>query len=715
MTHGAIAACGCQKILRERHRFTHRHDNSTFGELALPRPHGRTHIAQLCFMRRSAAWPGFQVSRMTDQISTFADPFPKATQEGWMKLVDGVLKGKDFAKTLIGKTYDGIAVQPLYPRAEGAAHAGARAQGGAWGVVQRIDIPEAELANAQALDDLENGATGLDLVLAGSAEARGCGLSAETAATFDKAVAGIYLDLCAIRLSGGRRTRAAAASFAAMADKRGLGLDRINLTVCYDPVGILAARGRLSAPWSMFEDRIADLVFGLSARGHRGVALTADGRTFHEAGASDAQELAAVLASLVQYLRVLEQAGLSLDAARERIGAVLVADADQFGTIAKFRALRQLWVRVEAACKLAPKPLQIHGETAWRSTSKRDPWVNMLRSTIATFAAGVGGADSISVLPFTAALGLPDSFARRVARNTQLVLLEEANLARVVDPSVGAGGIEALTSALAGKAWEIFQSIEAEGGMVAALQSGAVQKQIAQVRIARDKDIASRKAPITGTSEFPNIGEAPVTVMACMPPALSGRTRDAIDILPRKGERFGALVDAARAGATLGDLSPRPIYAPLHAEALPSRRSAEPFERLRDKADAASVRPVVFLAALGSVADFTARATFAKNFFEAGGLAAPIPEPFADTAALLAACKASGARLACLVGTDAAYGEAGPSLIAALKAEGFSVWVAGRMGEHEAALSAAGVSGSIYVGCDVVEALTRAQTIVGIG
>lgn len=652
---------------------------------------------------------------MSDQITHFADQFPKATDESWMKLVEGVLKGKDFAKTLVGRTYDGIAIQPLYPRSEGAAHAGARAQAGAWGVVQRIDIPDAAQANAQALDDLENGATGLDLVLAGSSEARGCGLSAETTAAFDKALDGVYLDLCAIRLTGGRRTRAAAAAFAALAEKRGLGLDKLDLTVCYNPVGILAARGRLSAPWSMFEDRIADLVFGLSGRGHQGVALTGDGRPFHEAGASDAQELAMVLATLVQYLRVLEKAGLSLDAARQRLGAVLVADADQFATIAKFRALRQLWARVEAACKLAPKPLQIHAETAWRSTSKRDPWVNMLRATIAGFSAGVGGADSVTVLPFTAALGLPDAFARRIARNTQLVLIEESNLARVVDPAAGAGGIEALTSGLAAKAWEIFQSIEAEGGMIEALQSGAAQKLVAQVRIARDTDIASRKAPITGTSEFPNIGEAPVSVMACTPPALSGRTRDAIDILPRKGERFGALVDAARSGATLGDLSPRPIYAPVHAEALPSRRVAEPFERLRDKADAAANRPTVFLAAMGTVADFTARATFAKNFFEAGGLVAPIPEPFADDAALIAACKASGAKLACLVGTDATYGEKGVALAASLKAEGMAVWIAGRMGEHEAALGAAGVSGSIYVGCDVVEALTRAQTIVGIG
>ena len=195
--------------------------------------------------------------------------------------------------------------------------------------------------------------------------------------------------------------------------------------------------------------------------------------------------------------------GHGLDAARDALSFLLVADADEFLSVAKFRALRRLWARVEEACGLAPKPIRLHAETAWRMTTRRDPWVNLLRTTVAAFSAGIGGADAVTVLPFTTALGLPDAFARRLARNTQLILLEEANLWRVADPAAGAGGFEALTDALCEKAWALFQEIEREGGIVESLARGSLQARIAAVRAAREKAVATRKEPITGTSEFP--------------------------------------------------------------------------------------------------------------------------------------------------------------------------------------------------------------------
>ena len=196
-----------------------------------------------------------------------------------------------------------------------------------------------------------------------------------------------------------------------------------------------------------------------------------------------------------------------------------MADADEFLTVAKLRALRRLWARVEQACGLEPKPIRLHAETAWRMTTRRDPWVNMLRTTVAAFSAGIGGADAITVLPFTAALGLPDAFARRIARNTQLILLDESNLARVADPAAGAGGFEALTDALCEKAWALFQEIEREGGILESLKGDKLQARIAAVRAQREKAVATRKEPITGTSEFPNIGEADVSVLLCDAPS----------------------------------------------------------------------------------------------------------------------------------------------------------------------------------------------------
>lgn len=214
------------------------------------------------------------------------------------------------------------------------------------------------------------------------------------------------------------------------------------------------------------------MVNGLIKRGFKGPFVLADGRPVHDAGGSEVQELAFTLALALAYLRMLEASGLDLDAARAAISFRLSADADQFLTMAKFRALRLLSARVEQACGLAPKPIFVNAQTAWRMLTQRDPNVNMLRATIATFAAGLGGANAITVLPHTLALGLPDDFARRVARNTQLVLLDESNLAKVSDPAAGAGGIETLTSQLCEAAWTLFQEIEKAGGIFPALEQG---------------------------------------------------------------------------------------------------------------------------------------------------------------------------------------------------------------------------------------------------
>ena len=256
--------------------------------------------------------------------------------------------------------------------------------------------------------------------------------------------------------------------------------------------------------------------------------------------------------------------------------------------------------------------------------TQRDPYVNMLRATMATFSAGLGGANAITVLPHTLALGLPDAFARRVARNTQLVLLEESNLAKVSDPAAGSGGIETLTQQLCEAAWALFQEIEKAGGVFAALEQNLIQRKVAATRAAREANIAKRKEVLTGASEFPNLHEADVAVLDAKPVAL----------------------------APYGE-------AKIKFDALPPMRLAAPFEALRDNSDAmlksTGARPKIFLANLGTPADFTARATFAKSFFETGGIEAVDTEGFADPAALAAAFKASGAALACLCSSDKVY------------------------------------------------------------
>jgi len=606
-----------------------------------------------------------------------AAEFPAATREQWHKLVEGVLKGAPFEKRLVAKTYDGLAVEPLYGRAERAQPVVGRAPGTAWSVVQRVDHPDPGAANAEALHDLENGATGLSLVFQGSIGAYGYGLAAD-AATITRVLDDVYLDAgITLDLDLSPYTKDAAANLAALVKRRGIAPAATNIRFGFDPLGAAAVAGGSPLPWSGIAPIVNAAISDLKAQGFRGPFASADGRVIHNAGGSEAQELAYVLAAAVAYLRTLEAGGIALDDARAMIYFRLVADADQFLTVAKFRALRKLWARVEEACGLAPEPAVITAETAWRTITQRDPYVNMLRATIAVASAGFGGADAVTVLPFTMALGLPDRFARRIARNTQLVLLEESNLARVGDPAAGAGGIEDLTEQLCRAAWTLFQEIERAGGAGAALEQGLIQKNVAATRAERDKAVARRKDALTGTSNFPDLAEAAVAVL-----------------------------DVSRVMAP-------PYPAAIRLEPLVPVRLAEPFERLRDASDRVltwnGARPKIFLANLGKLSDFTARATFAKNFFEAGGIEGVTNDGFASRYEMIAAFKASGAKLVCLCSSDDVYAREAVEAAKALQAAGADhIYLAGRPGEHEAALTAAGVQGFIYVGCDVLATLQSA-------
>ncbi len=443
--------------------------------------------------------------------TTLAAAFPAATEAQWRALVDGVLKGADFEKRLVRRTPDGITVQPLYPPAEAAPQPG-RAAPGRWRVSQRVDHPDPAEANALALTDLDGGADALTLVMAGSPAARGFGLPGPQAIA--AALDGVMLPLIGLRLDAGAVGPDAARALLALAEARGDDLATLDIDLGLDPVAVQAATG--AAPsWP----GLADLLREVEAAGFTGRAFLADARPFHEAGASEALELAAVLSGALATLRALEAGGYDLERARAALAFLLVAESDEFLTVAKVRALRRLWARIEEACGLAPAPIRLHAETAWRSTTRRDPWVNMLRATAAVFSAGLGGADAVTVLPFTAALGLPDAFARRCARNTQHVLLDEANLWRVADPAAGAGGFEVLTDQLCGEAWGLFQAIERDGGIAKSLRSGAMADRLAALRKTRDADLATRRQPITGTSEFPDLHEAPVAVLVPAPAA----------------------------------------------------------------------------------------------------------------------------------------------------------------------------------------------------
>ncbi|MEU0065009.1 methylmalonyl-CoA mutase family protein, partial [Streptomyces albidoflavus] len=406
-----------------------------------------------------------------------------------------------------------------------------------------------------------------------------------------------------------------------------------------------------------------------AADGYPGVrALTVDALPFHEAGGSAAQELGASLATGLAYVRELTAAGLTLAEAFGQIAFRYAAVADQFLTIAKLRAARRVWARVAEVCGVPEAGAQRqHAVTSPVMMTRRDPWVNMLRTTVAALGAGVGGADAVTVLPFDQELGVPDAFARRIARNTSTILIEESHLARVTDPAGGSYYVESLTDQVAEAAWAFFQEIERAGGQAKALRAGLVGERLAATWAERSAKLARRKEPVTGVSEFPNLAEK----------------------LPER--------------------TPAPVPP---AGGLPRVRRDEAFEALRARSDthlaATGSRPKVFLAALGPAAAHTARVTFAANLFQAGGIE-PVHDPVTVTAETVAeAFAASGASVACLCSSDALYAEEAEPVAAALKAAGAGQVLLAGKGEF------GGVDRQVYAGCAAVDLLTSLLDHMGV-
>jgi methylmalonyl-CoA mutase len=598
---------------------------------------------------------------------SLARGFPPADEAAWKALVEEALKGAPFAG-LRSTSYDGIVIDPLYRRAQNATRVEGRPAGQPWAVMQRIDLADPKAANAQILDDLMNGASGETLVFQGAIGDYGSALPA-TGAAISAALDNIYLDAgVAIDLDLSMPSKDAAGLLATLVKARGLGPKDCTIRFGFGPLGGMALNGHSPLPWKDIAPIFAGLVSDLAGQGFAGPFAVADGRVIHAAGGSEAQELAFALASAVAYLRALEQSGIALDDARRFIYFRLAADQDQFLTIAKFRAVRKLWARVEEACGLKPLPAFVAAETAWRMMTKRDPHGNIVRGTIAAFAAAIGGADAITVLPFSAALGVPDAFARRIARNTQTILIEEANIHRVADPTAGSGAIEALTDALCETAWWFLQRIETAGGVAEALRAGSIQRVVARVRAEREANVARRKDTLVGSSDFPDLGEDKVAVLA--------------------QSRLAALSTNA---AALGPI-----------------RLAEPFERLRDRSDSYlaqhGTRPKVFLACLGRAADFNARASFAKSLFESGGIEAV--EGKGDN--LAKRFKESGAKLACLCSSDKVYErEAEGTAKALIEAGAARIYLAGKPADR-AALERAGITSFLHQGCDTLQILNVA-------
>lgn len=604
-----------------------------------------------------------------------AADFPTPTREQWQEQVEKALRKTGMLgeqpppgpveDVLASKTYEGIDVHPLYtdrpadPGLPGSAPylRGARPQGcvtEGWQIRQLHGRPDAQQGNKDVLADLYNGCDSLWLRL---------GAGGTPVPALPELLGDVHLEMISVVLDGGAKATRAAEEYLALAAERQVPAGALRGNLGADPLGEQARTGRPAD-----QDAAVQLARRCPEQYPQLRALVADALPYHEAGGSDAQELGCALATATTYLRWLVGAGVDVAAAAGLIEFRFAATVDQFMTIAKLRAARRLWAQITRSSGAGAVAQQQHAVTSPVMLTSYDPWVNMLRSTIASFAAGVGGAQAITTLPFDAAVGLPDEFARRIARNTQALLLDESHLAQVIDPAGGSWYVETLTDELAAAAWASFQRIEAAGGMPAALGSGAVAERLAATWEARTEALDHRADAVIGVSEYPSLDEQPLQ-------------RDPAPERPGGG--------------------------------LPRHRYAERFEQLRDAAERRTAetgtRPAVHLATIGPLAAYNARASFARNLFAAGGFDATEGGPSESTSDVVAAW--DGNPVVCLCSNDKLYAERAAETAAALRAAGAQrVLLAGQPGDEPPD----GVDDYVFTGCDALAVLTDVQRRLGV-
>ncbi|PTE09422.1 methylmalonyl-CoA mutase subunit beta [Mesorhizobium helmanticense] len=438
---------------------------------------------------------------------------PNAERQRWLALVEKALAGGSFEEKLVSHTDDAIRIEPLYDRAAAAEPLVRANPRSPWIVSQRVDDPDIDRARSQALEDVAQGATGLSLVFEGAPNAFGYGLP-RTAEALEAVLDGVPLNRVQVRIDAHPWSRAVADWLVAFLSKRRSDPAKLNLSFGIDPAAIFAGTGRLRMSIEALKASMPQSLAHFFSMGVPGVLLEADGRVFHNAGATEAQELGTMMASAVSYLRMFEEARQPLVYAAPHIGFALSVDQDQFVSMAKIRALRRLWARVQEACSIPASTANIHAETSFRMMTTMDPETNILRTAIAGFAAAAGGADSISILPHTITHGLPAGFARRVARNAQLIMANESHIDHVADPACGSGAVEALTTDLCEAAWEEFQRIEAEGGVLSSLQQGHIQRRVQAASARRNAAYQAGERAIIGTTLYPSSSERAVETLA---------------------------------------------------------------------------------------------------------------------------------------------------------------------------------------------------------
>lgn len=661
--------------------------------------------------------------------------FPPQTIEEWRSAIINDLKGADYDKRLLWRSYESFTMQPFYTPddLEGLEYLsispgrfpfirGAKVTGNRWEICEEIGVSSLEEANSLAATALERGATSLNFNCAVE-DGHFTGVPIQKLSDMEVLLEGIPIDEIPVHFTCGGGGLPILALFAAVANKRGVPLEFLSGSVDTDPIMRLELQGSFKLKrFDEFNEVKTALEF-LGENMPRFRCLCVHSRQFHDSGASISQELALGLASGVEYLAELTSMDLKADVVAKHMMFSFPVGTNYFMEISKLRAARLLWSQIVA--QFGPEDvssciMNIHSKTSMWSQTLYDPYVNMLRATTEAMSAAIGGADTITLSPFDEVFRAPDGFSRRLARNTQLVLKHESYLDKVIDPAAGSYAIENLTDKITEEAWKIFLEIESRGGLIEALKSGYVQREIAEVREKKDTNLAIGRDTSLGTNRFANRSETMLPLINT--PIISTPLERGSDRHDNRKERsIETLIKRFESGAKIGDaLMSEDAQSEFTVEPLKPYRASQEFETLRLATEAYADRsgslPKVFLVTMGNLAMRQARANFALNFFGCAGFEVIDNTVFSSVTEAAEAALESGARIVVICSSDEEYAQLAPQICKEIKGNKTEPYiiVAGHPKDIIGDLKAAGVDDFISVRTNAIETLSKYQRLLNI-
>ena len=714
------------------------------------------------------------MNKDTQKNKRLLEEFPAATPEQWREAADKLLKGAPYEKVMERQSPEGIRLKPIFwkevldtlPAADtqpgfdgylrGTKASGYRVQ--PWEIAQEIPYGTPTEFNDAAKADLMRGQDALNVILdiatlkgldpdsAQAGEVGACGLSIACLQDIKVAFSEILPEAVSFHIRTGCAGLAVGSIFFAWLKEQGVALDSVKGSLGMDPIAVRAASGQLPAELAELLDEQAVLAefCAKEAPSIRSVGVST--LPYHQAGASAVEELGIALATGSAYLTELTARGLSVDDAAKQIRFSFSIGPNFFMEIAKLRAARVLWAQVVAAFggSAEAQKINMHARTGLYNKTKKDPYVNMLRTTTEAMSGVIGGVDSLCVGNFDEVSRLPDTFSRRISRNTQVILQEECELTAVVDPAGGSWAIEWLTGEVSEKSWAFFQEIEAKGGVVATLKDGFIADTLAKTAAGQEKQLNQRRVSLVGTNVYPNLDEEELE--ARLPDYANLRDTRAKEIARARVEldadtdakvkaalgkvvevdRAGlisAVINAISVGATIGEVT-KTVRAAANPSSvmqpLPVARLSAKYEALRAASATFKANnghgPKLFLCNLGPLRRHKGRADFTKGFFQSGGFEVTSPAGFETPEAAVAALGESAAALTVVCGTDGDYEENFANYAKAIKQAypNTRVMLAGFPGANEADYRAAGMDDFIFVKSDNYEVNRQALELLGV-